>query len=302
MKWLAAFIAFLSLSSVLGQGCSDAGFCTIPSFKPLNEDQNTPFQLELRASLEGSEPGALIISPQLWFQYAPSAVVKFSVKLPYWLLNDDSLGSVATFNDPIVSTSIRVHHDDKVSVHITGGFRFGLNNANRLGTNDISLPMDYQSSLGTTDLIIGGNARFGDLSASLALQFPVWQYNENQHVVLRYLRPQDGIDPTTLRFDRKADIMLRIDKRWTFTNWGVQVGLLPIYHLANDELKSTENTGIVIIEGSSGLTVNVPFGAWYRLNSWTFGLDGGVPILVRDERPDGLTRRFVIQPRVAYSF
>ncbi len=301
MKWLAAFFTFFSLTTVFGQGCSDAGFCTIPSFKPLTEDQKTPVQVEFRASLEGSEPGALIISPQLWYQYAPSDAVQLSVKVPYWLVNDDSLGSVSAFNDPIVSASFRVFHNEKITINVTSGFRFGINNANSIGNAGLPLPMDYQSSLGTTDLIVGGNARFGNFSASIALQLPIWQYNENQSVVLRYLMG-DGLEPTAFSFNRKADIMLRLDKRWIINNWGLQVGVLPIYHVASDELRSSETEDVVSIDGSAGLTVNIPFGAWYSGNNWTFGLDGGFPIVVRDERPDGLTRRFVIQPRIAYSF
>lgn len=96
--------------------------------------------------------------------------------------------------------------------------------------------------------------------------------------------------------------MARIDRVWRFNDWGLKIGLLPIFHVANDELLSTENTGYVTIEGSQGFTINIPFGAWYNLDSWTFGLDGGFPVVTRDARPDGLTRRFVLQPRVAFNF
>ncbi len=299
-KTAVLLIAFLAIwQSLAGQGCSDAGFCTIPAFKPAEEQSK--FKLEFRGSLEGSEPGALIISPQIWFTYQPTEKIQLSVKAPFWLVNDDSLGSVSAFNDPIVSASFQVYINEKVTVNVTGGFRIGVGNADVLGTNDVSLPMDYQPSLGTTDLIIGGNAQFGDFSASLALQYPIWQYNQNLNVVVKNL-DNVGVDPTTLQFTRQPDIMLRLDKRWNFENWGIQAGILPIYHLANDELLSTENTGYVSIEGSQGFTVNIPFGAWYTHNNWTFGLDGGFPIVTRESRPDGLTRRFVLQPRVLYTF
>jgi hypothetical protein len=301
MKWLASITFFLFVHLANGQGCSDAGFCTIPAFKPLGEQDSTKFTLEFRGSLEGSEPGALIFSPQLWFSYKASDAIQLSVKVPYWLLNDDSLGSVSSFNDPIVSASFRVYNKNNIVVNVTGGFRFGIGNASLTGNENVSLPMDYQPTLGTTDIIIGGNFRKDDFSASIALQFPIWQYNENLNVVERYLTNED-VDPGTLRYFRRADIMLRLDKRWVFNNWGVQVGLLPIYHLGNDELRSTANTGYVEIEGSEGFTVNIPVGAWYKSNHWLFGLEAGVPIVVRDERPDGLTRRYVIQPRIVYSF
>jgi hypothetical protein len=35
---------------------------------------------------------------------------------------------------------------------------------------------------------------------------------------------------------------------------------------------------------------------------WSLGLMGGVPLVVRDVRPDGLTRSFVIAPQLSYQF
>ena len=297
---VASLILLLASLSAFGQGCSDAGFCTLPSFKP-DESSDSKFNMELRGSLEGSEPGALIISPQLWFNYKVSDAVKLSLKTPFWLVSDAALGNVSGFSDPIISSSFRIYKKEELAIFITGGFRIGIGNATAKGLNNNDLPMDYQPTLGTTDLIFGGSAEVGLYSFSLALQLPVWQYNRNQHVVLNNL-DNPLIDPISLEYVRRADIMARIDRVWRFNDWGLKIGLLPIFHVANDELLSTENTGYVTIEGSQGFTINIPFGAWYNLDSWTFGLDGGFPVVTRDARPDGLTRRFVLQPRVAFNF
>ena len=294
----AVFAAVLLSLPVFGQGCSDAGACTIPGFLPGKEDKNSPFQLDFRASLEGSEPGALIISPQLWLHFKPSDKFRADVKLPLWFVNDPNLGDVAAFSDPIVSFTWNVFKKEEIkSIDVIAGMRIGVNNANIMGEFG-DLPMDYQSSLGTTDIIVGGKYSYKGLSASLALQVPVWQYNMNQDVVQRYVTWYEDFESFLLEYERKGDLVIRVDHKWKLNNWFLQVGLLPIYHLANDKIVSRQNTGEVVIEGSQGLTVNIPFSAFYRLNQWTFGIQGGFPILVRDERPDGLTRRYVVQPTI----
>lgn len=287
--------AVLISTKTQAQGCSDAGACTIPGLLP-GQEPKSPFQLDFRTSLEGSEPGALIISPQLWLHVRPSESFRADLKLPFWFVNDPELGHVASFGDPIVSFSWLVFSKDVHNIDVIAGMRIGMNNANLIGSTG-DLPMDYQSSLGTTDLIVGTKYGFKGFSASLALQFPVWQYNMNQNVVRKYVEFYDDF-AFVLEYERMADLVIRVDHRWDVNNWFFQVGLLPIYHLANDKIVSRENTGEVIIEGSQGLTINVPFSAFYQLQNWSFGVQGGFPIVVRDERPDGLTRRYVVQPTI----
>jgi len=294
---LMFFIA--ALASANAQGCSDAGFCTLPGFAPLGQEKGS-FSAELRLSLEASEPGALIVSPQAWFHYSVSEKVKLDLKLPFWLVSDDSLGSLNTISDPILSTTFQVYKTGDLAMFITAGFRFGLNNANASGPAG-DLTMDYQSSLGTTDLILGFNAEYKDISASIALQNPVWQYNTNQNVVDKYVT-FSGSDSISMEYIRKPDLMLRFEKKWLFKDLGVRLGIMPIFHLGDDYINGTSINGLTTIENSSGVTINIPLGAWYTYKKWLFGLDVGFPVVTRQERPDGLTRKYVVQPRVVYNF
>jgi len=300
MKKLAVFaFCFFALIGARAQGCSDAGFCTIPSIAPFGKDTSN-FSAEMRFSLEASEPGALIISPQVWLHYSVSETVNLDLKLAGWIVNDDSIGSLTSASDPILSATFKVYEKEDLKLFITSGFRLGINNANSRGSYD-DLPMDYQSSLGTTDLILGLNATRKDLSGSLALQYPIWQYNKNQNVVAKYAH-FDGLDTVLLEYKRKPDIMLRLEKKWQLDDWGFRFGIMPIIHLGNDYLKSTSVNATVAIDNSAGLTLNIPMGMWYTTHNWTFGLDIGFPIVTRQERPDGLTRKYVVQPRIVYSF
>ena len=71
-------------------------------------------------------------------------------------------------------------------------------------------------------------------------------------------------------------------------------GLLPIFHLGEDEY--TDVDGVVqSIAGSDGLTLNGTVFLDYQLgsgNALEFSI--GFPFIVREARPDGLTRSFVL--------
>jgi len=300
MKKLAVFaFSFFALIGARAQGCSDAGFCTLPGFAPLGQEQGD-FTAELRLSFEATEPGAIIFSPQAWFHYSISKTIQLDLKLPLWMVNGDSLGSVNSLSDPILSAKLDLYNAGDLSIFVTGGFRFGVNNANDSGPYG-NLPMDYQSSLGTTDLILGLNVEYKELSGSIALQNPVWQYNSNQNVVNKYVA-FDGIDTLSMEYIRKADLMLRLEKKWLFNNLGVRLGILPIFHLGDDYITGTSINAITTIKNSAGITLNIPMGIWYTYKNWLFGVDIGFPIVTRQERPDGLTRKYVVQPRIVYNF
>ena len=84
----------------------------------------------------------------------------------------------------------------------------------------------------------------------------------------------------------------------------VQPGLLAIVHLAND----TRGDGLeppqrVTIEGSSGLTLNLTVDARYKLSdAWAIEAAFGSPLVVREVRPDGLTRSMVLNVGVRFGF
>ncbi|MCB0782962.1 MAG: hypothetical protein KDC02_01800, partial [Flavobacteriales bacterium] len=82
----------------------------------------------------------------------------------------------------------------------------------------------------------------------------------------------------------------------------IQPGLLAIYHLDQDTRLDSAGSRMSV-EGSDGLTLNLTIDARYRLNdAWTLELAYGSPMVVRDERPDGLTRSMVLNLALAYRF
>ncbi|MEZ4759065.1 MAG: hypothetical protein R2810_04675 [Flavobacteriales bacterium] len=82
----------------------------------------------------------------------------------------------------------------------------------------------------------------------------------------------------------------------------IQPGLLAIYHLTRTP-RLTAPARAWPREGSDGPTLNLTIDARYRLNdAWTLELAYGSPMVVRDERPDGLTRSLVLNLALAYRF
>ncbi|MCD1115889.1 hypothetical protein [Chryseobacterium turcicum] len=77
---------------------------------------------------------------------------------------------------------------------------------------------------------------------------------------------------------------------------------MSIYHLSKDKFTSDEGVQRTI-EDSEGLTVNGNLFLNYKINeSNGFQLGIGAPFLVRDVRPDGLTRRFVANLEYGFTF
>jgi hypothetical protein len=158
----------------------------------------------------------------------------------------------------------------------------------------LPLPMDYQSSLGTFDLIFGMGYTIKKLQLVTAIQQPLTQ-NDNQFLATDY--DEDSplrAFPSTNQFKRSGDVLVRISypivisPRMTFTP-----GLLPIYHLANDKYTDEFNVEKEIV-GSQGLTLNGNIYFDYEINKKsTLQINMGVPFVVRDARPDGLTRSFI---------
>ncbi|MGF2413571.1 MAG: hypothetical protein ACQUYJ_14665, partial [Ferruginibacter sp.] len=59
----------------------------------------------------------------------------------------------------------------------------------------------------------------------------------------------------------------------------------------------------IALNGSEGLTLNGTTALHYTINhKFSIGLLAGVPFVVRDIRPDGLTRKFVVSPEFILKF
>lgn len=296
---LLTLLIFTAISrNINAQGCSDPGFCTLSSIKPQDGGfTDAKNRLRIGASIGQADYDISVFANYLEFNRALTNKIGLDAKITSL---SQSGNGISTFG----LSDIYLNANFKLS----NNFRFTLGTKLPLADGNtkkdgISLPMDYQSSLGTVDIIIGIGVSVEKLQIMAAFQQPVSK-NENQFMSEDY--PQGTLFNsihTTNKFERSGDVLLRVSypfalsKKLTFSP-----GLLPIYHLMEDRFSWGDGSGGAIL-GSKGLTLNGNLFLDYSINEKNgiqFSL--GVPFIVRDVRPDGLTRSFVAGLEYNYSF
>lgn len=277
-----------SYQTTYGQGCSDAGFCSMSSFKP-HAKAGVKYKDRLRVGFSAGKADNDIFITGQYLELNKSISEQFTVDTRITSLSQSGTpASTFGFSDIYINGNYKTG-----KVGLTLGAKIPLNPADRT-KNNIPLPMDYQSSLGTFDLLAGIGFTIKKLQINTAIQQPLTQ-NKNRFMASDYPNGSPFQDfQSTSRFERKGDVLLRISyplnlgSKLSFTP-----GILSIYHLGPDSYK--DNMGVQKeISGSEGLTLNSNLFFDYTINSRQgLQLSFGAPFLVRDTRPDGLTRKFV---------
>lgn len=287
------FIAFLSFQTIKAQGCSDAGFCTIsgnsPSFK-------LPWAMPKNHLKVGVFFGKADHSIYIWgnsLQYTREFNQKWSADVKINTLSQSGYITTSGFSDVFLSANYQV----LPKLHLTFGAKLPLSDASKT-KNGIPLPMDYQSSLGTFDLITGMGYSIEKIMLNLAIQQPLSQ-NNNAFF-------SDGVFSdmvSTNEFKRSGDILLRISYPFNVSeHFLITPSFLPIYHLSNDQYRNKAGE-LISIENSKGLTLNLSCYADYQFDKRNkLQLNMGFPVITRKIRPDGLTRAFVTSLEYTHSF
>lgn len=297
-----SLISIFIISQPLGalaQGCSDAGFCTMESFKPHENDSMASSKNHLRTGVSyGSADHAIfVVGSYIAYEIEFNETLRMEAKLTTLLQNGNDI-SVFGMSDVFVNATYKISRTTQATL----GLKIPLNNGNRTLENT-SLPMDYQSSLGTFDLLLGLSQNIKKWQFTVAWQQPLTQ-NENGFLADDY--PQKSAlrnIQSTNDFERSSDVLLRISYPFKLSKKiNLTPSLLSIYHLANDQY--TDGEGVMqIIDGSQGLTLNGNIYVDYNLtNKSSFQLSLAAPFVVRDARPDGLTRRFVVNLEYHHRF
>jgi hypothetical protein len=270
------------------QGCSDAGFCTINSFKPKTGESAFSHQVKTGVAYGKADFSVSVISG--YVEYTRQFSEKFSSDVKFTSLAQSG-NSISVFG--LSDVYVNANYQASPKIKFTLGAKIPLQNASK-NEEDLPLPMDYQSSLGTFDLLAGVGFAIRNIHLVAAWQQPLTQ-NKNAFLADEY-PPASALSrfPSTRNFKRSGDVLLRISyplkisERLQFT-----ASVLPIYHLANDRYTDSQQVESEI-EGSQGLTLNLNAFLDYQLNDKSsVQLNAGFPTVVREARPDGLTRSFI---------
>lgn len=289
MKPIVPLLFLIVPFYAFSQGCSDAGFCTLNSFKPTAEEQKK--QIKVGVSWGQADYDVAIFSNAI--EYSHPLKEKSMINVKATTLGQEGNGIDVHYPSDIFLNYNYSHKKWK----FTMGTKIPLSRGNRK-LNGHSLPMDYQSSLGTVDIIAGVSFEIKKSKWAVAFQQPVTQ-NENEFTPAEFPSTALQAFPSTYRFKRKGDVLIRASYPFSLKKLTVAPGVLAIYHLGND--KYTMDNEEKEIKGSNGFTVNLAFFLDYKLNEKNgFHFNIGSPIVYRQVRPDGLTRKVILT--LGYSF
>jgi hypothetical protein len=277
---------------ISAQGCSDAGFCS------LKYGSNTKSSIAV-GHIIGSGDGATVTN---------TTYVQFNTKISenaWWdtKLNTNhasgSLGNNFGLGDVITNISYKAYNKHDISLHFVAGAKFPLGTANaKVGS--ASLPMAYQSTLGTVDALFGGSIKKAKWEFTQAWQIPLTKANKNS-----YNPAFPNVDfPSSNELERRSDALLRVayTLRKAKSKLSIKPNVLAIYHLGEDKFTNAAGNKQNLV-GSDGLTVNLSAITQYIIGkNQVLELGLATPIKVRTIRPDGLTRSFTAGIEYKISF
>lgn len=297
MKKLLMFFLIVIIGDFsFAQGCSDAGICSVGS--GFNSDEKElKNNVEIAAIFGTGEADVTYISP--YVSYARKFNDKFSLstKVTFSSANG-SLGTSTSFGDAFLVGNYTFKEFKNKQWSALVGWKFPLTNSNRT-VNGNALPLDYQSSLGTIDLFLGTNLKYKNWDFNAAVQIPVFNNNKNSY--FDEFSASDDF-PTTNLFERKSDALFRTTYSYKLKKFTFKPNILFIYHLGEDTFEN-QFSQRETIKGSDGLTINGNLISSYQINKRnSIELSLATPFVVREIRPDGLTRGFVAGINYRISF
>lgn len=311
-----SILAVIMIPSVCSsQGCSDAGFCTMGAMKP-DQPFNKNIPLKLRSMELSFYRGTTTLSPVV---YAGTLDLNFSigdertffqVKLPYQAV-EGNFGSTSGLGDISLCLTRHIASKGEFDFNVSLGTKLPSNDSDlKDDTHDLPLPMYYQTSLGTYDLIAGLSMISRKWLFATGIQhplnsnkntftwapwIPVYKNGEDAEYVQSYDRAYE--------LKRGTDVMLRVERNFRFSRINFSLGALPIYRISRDEVTVASTGTRVRPEGTTGMALSVIATAGYSFNVHT-GIKFlyGKKITQRDFNPDGLTRNDVMTISYFYRF
>jgi hypothetical protein len=281
---------------LFGQGCSDAGVCSIGGMNSGLSGNVFKSTLVFSHSFGIAENFTLVQKTQLEGRFEIFNKSYINARIPFQF-STGNLGNSGSIGDIALSFSQEFAIAEHRAMITLGGIV--PTNDSDISEGGRDLPMDYQSSLGSYDLIIGGSYFFKTWQISIGYQHPL-NRNKNGFLHSQWLDNEDALDYfESNQLKRGDDLILRIEKRYDRPRSTIYIGVLPIVRLQKDEI--IKNGSVVKLMGSSGLTFNLNFTMQKSLSDrLNFRLGVGGPLIFRETRADGLTRALVVSLGLYY--
>ncbi len=314
--FLPVLLGILSTGLAWAQGCSDAGFCTMGAMKP-DQAYSKKINFKLRSVELSQYRGTTTLTPVVYVANLDVSVgitrkTGMQLKLPYqW--TDGNFGQAAGMGDISLSITHNVHRFRNFELNATLGMKIPSNKSDlksqgrkRPLSAGLVLPMYYQVSLGSYDIIAGASLINERWLFAIGYQDALTANNNtfSQDQWLPPVYPSEGYirayDEAT-KLKRGTDIMLRIERNFRFARYNFNVGLLPIFRVTKDQIIDNATDEYIKLEGTTGMALSALAGFGYHFNiNNTIKFTFGRKITQREVNPDGLTREEVLI--VAYLF
>ncbi len=231
----------------------------------------------------------------------------FQLKVPFQFV-EGQLAKTSSLGDLSVCVTRNIYTSDRFDVNLSLGGKIPTNSSDK-STRGLPLPMYYQTSLGTYDVIAGVSVINRKWLFATGIQIPLnqnnnqfvwsaWDGDVEQAYVDRYTQSKN--------LNRGIDVMLRAERNFRLSRFNFSVGLLPIYRITSDEItNSIGNRTSKDVKGNegNGLALSV-----IGTGGYNFNVRSGIKLLIghkvvqREFSPDGLTREFVSSVTYMYRF
>ena len=287
MRLITIIIIIFLPIFLIGQGCSDAGLCTVSGLDSGFDENKMQTAGKFYTIIGLGEQNVFHLTTQFEVVIPTFKNQTVQIKLPY-NFTFGNLGNVIGLGDVSLTLNQRIFSYNKSGINFIAGLKIPSNDANK--TKDgFPLPMAYQTSLGTYDIILGISTSYQKWHMSFGYQHSFGHnLNEFEHSDSnpKYFNNYNE----SYHLQRTDDIMLRVEKEFDVNDYSLIFGILPIYHLGEDKIKDGQD-----VAGSSGLTLNLNASAVKKLNNnMIMNMVLAAPVIDREVRPDGLTRSFVV--------
>jgi len=304
--WL--FLIFIFNISVVtfGQGCSDAGVCTVGAASIQNNkpdaDSLSEFyygKINIQSIIGSGEQLTWHYTQQIDLDIQILKKMTFQLKLPF-TFNFGNLTTTLGIGDIIPSLSCKLYKKKNNIFFATIGLRLPSGKTNQ-SLGERPLPMSYQSGIGSLDALLAAGTRISDWTAVIGYQHILRHNNQNGFLQSLWSDNSKAIKYNNSKnLVRGNDLMARVDRVFAFKKWRFNPGILFIYRLQKDKYINEYNQ-FISTAGSDGLSINLNFAAYIPIDKKSqINIVTGIPTLVRHVRPDGLTR--TAQLSLSYMF
>lgn len=266
-------LIFSGNSVLLIAQCSDAGVCSVGHIMDDNKDNILNINLGYKFGSSGKEDDVKYHSFLLGAVYNVLEKTAFQMSIPY-NIQSGPLGDVNGIGDLLISVTQSIISDNISSLDASFGVKFatGEDNAD-------NLPMAYQSSLGSNDILFTINYNYKNIGFGVGYQL-AGERNDN-----------------ITKLKRGDDLLLRASYNFLLDRLNITPQILFIKRLSESNVVNSASMApmetYIDVENSDQDQLNLLTVIQYQIdNNYSLFADFAIPFIKREVNVDGLTRSF----------